>query len=357
MHNFEIRAEQRTYRVIFETVDLPEIISIFDSKLVIAVIDSNLQALLSEDIKIVKARGTKILLIEANEEAKEMNSVSRIATAILDAGLSRNHTLLAVGGGITQDIVSFCASICLRGVDWAFVPTTLLAQADSCIGSKTSINLGARKNALGTYWPPVSIFIDQGFLPTLDNESIRAGIGEMLKVHAIKGLEQFDSLTERYKGLFENQMEMLSAIHDSLSFKKEIVEVDERDAKGRLVMNYGHTFGHAIEVSSNFQIQHGIAVTLGCDVANFVAWQIGKTSEGHYRRMHDVLMLNAGASRTTKLDFETYESAIRADKKHDPTKLVFVMPDMSGRIVVTELPRDSRVIELSKRYIEHDYSI
>ena len=357
MHNFRVRAAQRTYNVDFGSVDLEHVVSQLGARLVIAVIDANLQESLSQQIGELKAMGSKVILIEATENSKELDSVARTATALLDAGLTRSHTLLAVGGGITQDIVSFCASICLRGVDWVFVPTTLLAQADSCIGSKTSINLGSRKNAIGTFWPPVSVFIDPNFLRSLGEESIRAGIGEMIKVHAIKGPQEFDSLAARYEELIESEEEMLTAIHDSLIFKKEIVEVDERDAQGRLVMNYGHTFGHAIEVASNYQIQHGIAVTLGCDVANYVAWRIGLTTESHYQRMHGTLIRNAGNSCASNLDLNTYERAIKADKKHSATKLIFILPDMAGEVKVVELPKDDRILELSKGYIEHGYSI
>lgn len=354
--NFQVRAAQRTYEVNFGPVNLGQLVRKIDSKHVIAVIDSNLQNILSQQIEELKAIGTNIIYLEATEKSKELDSVGKTATALLDAGLTRSHTLLAVGGGITQDIVAFCASICLRGVDWMFVPTTLLAQADSCIGSKTSINLGRRKNAVGTYWPPVSIFIDPFFLRSLDEESLRAGLGEMFKVHAIKGPEEFDSLSKNYEDVFENEQQMLTAIYNSLIFKKEIIEADERDSQVRLVMNYGHTFGHAIEVSSDYQIQHGIAVTLGCDVANYVAWKIGLTSEDHYHRMHGALMRNAGKSCNLKLDLNTYEQAIKSDKKHGAKNFTFILPDTGGHMKVVEVAKDDQIIELSKGYIRHGYS-
>jgi 3-dehydroquinate synthase len=345
----------RTYQVDIGALDLGKLLAGRNPDRVIAVVDANVIDLVAADLHRFRLQDAAVMLLQANEGTKELKSVAGIASELLDMGLTRHHTLLAVGGGITQDVVSFCASICLRGVDWAFVPTTLLAQADSCIGSKTSINLGSRKNAVGTFWPPVGVAIDIRFLGGLDDVSVRAGIGEMLKVHAIKGPTEFDSLAQRYPLLTADDDQMTRAIFDSLSYKKTIIEADERDSDVRLVMNYGHTFGHAIEVATDYAIPHGLAVTIGCDVANHVALELGLTSEFHFVRMHEILKRNVGHSRLMPMDFAKYEWALLADKKHGPTELVFILPDATGAISIVRLPRDLSVVRLSREYLETEY--
>ena len=139
-------------------------------------------------------------------------------------------------------------------VEWNFVPTTLLSQADSCIGSKSSINCNNVKNVLGTFTPPKNVLIYSEFLKTLQLREIKSGIGEMLKVHAISGVDDFNSIKKVYKDLFKKQDIMLNKIYKSLIIKKKFIEIDEFDKGPRNIFNYGHSFGHAIERATNFKI-------------------------------------------------------------------------------------------------------
>jgi 3-dehydroquinate synthase len=291
------------------------------------------------------------VFVDATEDAKELGAVREMADAIIDAGLTRRHTILAVGGGITQDIASFCASVIYRGVGWAFLPTSLLAQADSCIGSKTSINLLDRKNALGTFHAPQFVRIDPRFLSTLTDLDVRSGIGEMLKVHAIAGPAIFDSFAGVCSTLHEDSGLMADAIYESLKIKRAVIEADEFDSGTRLVMNYGHTFGHAIELATSFRIPHGIAITMGCDVANFVAWQLGISTAEHYERMHSALALNYEGSADSLIDMDIYAQALRADKKHRPDRMIFVLPDNKGTIGVHEVEKQSPIVAISAEYL------
>jgi 3-dehydroquinate synthase len=130
-----------------------------------------------------------VIQIDATEENKSLETLPQFVTQLINNGIRRNHTLVAVGGGIIQDITAFIAATLLRGVPWKFYPTTLLAQADSCIGSKSSINIGKFKNQLGTFTPPQEIVICTEVLKTLSDEDMRSGIGEMIKVHLIEKKE------------------------------------------------------------------------------------------------------------------------------------------------------------------------
>jgi hypothetical protein len=139
--------------------------------------------------------------------------------------------------------------------------------ADSCVGSKSSINGGGAKNVLGTFTPPRRIILGAGVLRTLDEKDVRSGVGEMLKVHAIAGPAAFDAIAADYPRLFTDRSVMTAYLRRSLEIKKPIVEADEFDQGRRLVMNYGHSFGHALESATAFAVPHGIAVTIGMDMA------------------------------------------------------------------------------------------
>ncbi|MDE2510682.1 MAG: iron-containing alcohol dehydrogenase, partial [Elusimicrobia bacterium] len=167
-------------------------------------VDANVARLHAAELKPVLSHA-RTILIEATEANKSLDRIIPVIESLVANKARRGHVLVAIGGGIVQDITCFIASTLLRGLPWRFAPTTLLAQADSCIGSKSSINLGAAKNILGTFNPPQRIFIDPAFLDTLEAKDLRSGVGEILKVHAIDGAASFDRLAADYDGLFTDR--------------------------------------------------------------------------------------------------------------------------------------------------------
>lgn len=281
-----------------------------------------------------------VLRVEALEDNKSIEAMPAFVRHLVSKGLRRGQTLVAVGGGITQDITCFLAATMLRGVPWAFVPTTLLAMADSCVGSKSSINGGGAKNVLGTFTPPRRIVLSSVFLKTLDEKDVRSGVGEMLKVHAIDGPASFDGIAADYPRLFTEPDVMTAYLRRSLEIKKPIVEADEFDQGPRLVMNYGHSFGHALESATNFAIPHGIAVTIGMDLANFVSARLDHGDASHYRRMHGVLALNWRGFESIPVPLDEFLAALSKDKKNSPKALGLILPDKSGTIRKTEVVAD-----------------
>jgi len=225
-----------------------------------------------------------------------------------------------------QDITCFIASTLLRGLAWRFVPTTLLAQADSCIGSKSSINLGATKNILGTFNPPQTIFIDVGFLETLDEKDIHSGVGEILKVHAIAGIAAFDRLATDFDRLFSDRAVLLKYVRAALCIKQPYIEQDEFDRGIRNNFNYGHSFGHAIESATRYAVPHGIAVTIGMDMANYIAMKRGLLPAEHFHRMHPALSRNYGEYAATPIPEDVMFSALMKDKKNTSTMLRLIFP-------------------------------
>lgn len=288
-------------------------------------IDANVARLYASDLQAVLNHPCTITL-EAAEERKSIEKTIPVFEQLIRNRVRRDHTLIAIGGGIVQDITCFIASTLLRGLPWRFVPTTLLAQADSCIGSKSSINLGATKNILGTFNPPKDIFIYAGFLETLEEKDIRSGVGEIIKVHAIDGCKAFDQLAADFDRMFEDQAVLLKYIRSALRIKQRYIEQDEFDRGIRNIFNYGHSFGHAIESATEYGVPHGIAVTIGMDMANYIAVKRGLLPEEHYHRMHPVLRQNYGTYARTTILLDEMLSALMKDKKNSKAMLGLIFP-------------------------------
>lgn len=288
-------------------------------------VDANVARLYAKQLSaILQHPNTHI--IEATEENKSIQRVIPVIEKLVENRMRRDHVLVAIGGGIIQDITCFIASTFLRGVAWRFVPTTLLAQADSCIGSKSSINLSVTKNILGTFNPPKEIFICTALLETLDIKDIYSGIGEIIKVHAIDGASSFDSLATDYDAMLAERPVLLEYIRKALLIKQKFIEIDEFDQGVRNIFNYGHSFGHAIESATNFGMPHGVAVAMGMDMANRIAVLRGILPERHYQRMHGVLRKTYDAFAATLIPIDAMLAALMKDKKNTSTHLVLIFP-------------------------------
>lgn len=294
-----------------------------------------------------------VLLIEATEEAKSLERFSAYVEHLVSRQVRRDQVLIAIGGGITQDITCFLAATLLRGMDWWFLPTTLLAQCDSCIGSKSSINCGSVKNVLGTFTPPRRVVIDSRFLETLDERELRSGVGEMLKAHAIEGPDAYDGLAADYDGLFRDPAVMQRRIRASLAIKQRFIEADEFDRGIRNVFNYGHSFGHAIETATNFAVAHGVAVSMGMDMANYVAAALGHSSDEPFCRMHPVLARNYRAEAAVAVDHDKLFAALGKDKKNVGSgSVTLILPDRAGRVARGVHADDQRFRDACRAFLD-----
>lgn len=315
------------------------------------IIDRNVADKYTEQLKDILGL-TSTLVIEATEFNKSLHQFPVYVEHLVKHKVRRNHRLIAIGGGIIQDITCFLAATLLRGVDWWFYPTTLLAQADSCIGSKSSVNCGEIKNILGTFTPPKKIFICTEFLTTLDIIDVKSGVGEMLKVHAIDSVDAFNLIANDYEKLFKDHTVMLDYIRRSLEIKKNIIEQDEFDQGIRNVMNYGHTFGHAIESATSYQIPHGIAVTIGMDMANFVAAELDYGIKENFYRMHPVLKKNYQHFIDHDIPLEIFLNAISKDKKNrGKNQLGLILPDKVGNPSRVYFENDHRFKSVCQDYL------
>jgi len=314
-------------------------------------VDSNVARLYKSELKEALEHPNTII-IEATEQSKSIEKTIPVIERLVQNKIRRDHVLIAIGGGIIQDITCFIASTLLRGVPWRFIPTTLLAQADSCIGSKSSINLGDTKNILGTFSPPEKIFIHSSFLATLDDKEIQSGVGEIIKVHAIEGAEAFDRLATDFDALLTEHSVLLKYIQSALLIKQGYIEKDEFDRGIRNIFNYGHSFGHAIESATNYGIPHGIAVSIGMDMANYISRERGMLSNEHYKRMQPILIKNYKNYSNTSIAVDSMLSALKKDKKNTSTMLGLIFPvGNDAEIQRVQIPPDDIFIAQCEQFL------
>jgi len=270
---------------------------------------------------------TCILLNNVSEQTKDFDNISNVINSII-GNFNKKNKLIAVGGGITQDVVGFISSILFRGVDWVFYPTTLLAQGDSCIGGKTSINFSTYKNQLGNFYPPCEIIICNEFLNTLTEIDIKSGLGEMLHFFLV-------SSKADYKFFVKNQHDFNKLTTRCLDIKRSYIEIDEFDKHERLILNYGHTFGHAIESVTNNTVAHGIAVSLGMDVANFISYKKGYITYELFKRIQKTLISIYEELKLPEID--KLIIALKKDKKNISNKLNCVLTNGPGDMFLEEV--------------------
>jgi len=285
---------------------------------------------------------THTIWIKASEGQKRFENLAPILRQLIENGIKRDNRLVAVGGGITQDITAFIASILFRGIDWVFFPTTLLAQADSCIGSKTSINVGDYKNQLGGFHPPIEIYLDLKFLSSLDHKEILSGFGEMLHYYVISGAEDFNWFKTKFDSAFSDKKVLRQIVRRSLLIKKSKIEIDEFDTGARQIFNYGHSFGHALESVTAYQIPHGIAVAMGLDLANFISVKLGFLSEEEYFSIRAIAEKIFSQITRPEINIDFLLDCLRRDKKNTGGDLTLILCRGIGDVFKYQMRVDDR---------------
>lgn len=314
MHNFTVKSHKLDYSVEFDNNLIGS--DYINSLGTHFIIDKNVFSLLGNKFH-TSVNLNKIVLIDANENTKSYKGIEPIISSLIDINLKRDSKLVAIGGGITQDITCFIANTFMRGIEWIFIPTTLLAQADSCIGSKSSINFGTYKNLLGSFTPPNKVIISNQFLKTLSEREIKSGIGEIIKLYII------DDKLVSYDYVINN---LDKCLFYALQIKKGFIEQDEFDIGIRNILNYGHCFGHAIESASNYNVPHGIAVSIGMDIANKFALDKNLISEFRYNLMKEMLENNYIGYTNIKISNNDIRNALSKDKKNTGNNINIILP-------------------------------
>jgi len=293
----------------------------------------------------------RIVFLKADETKKNLGTVEDVILHLSEKGMTKNHELLVIGGGYLQDVGTLVASLFMRGVNWTYVPTTLAAMGDSCIGGKSSINAGRVKNLVGNFYPPDKVLIDSTFLTTLPNLEVIAGISEIIKICFAKSFEDFTLCTKLIDDWKVNSdsKTISEIVMLSLRSKKYFVEEDEFDLGVRKLLNFGHSFGHALESASEYKIPHGVAVLLGM----IAACQHPKSYQSHETNALISKCLTFSdsikgiiESEVSNIDFEKFARALKKDKKNTDTCLVLILPLKTG-LTVTKIPFNENAIEVA----------
>ena len=254
-----------------------------------------------------------VLTIEDGEHSKDLGIAARLLSALADHEARRTDVVVSFGGGVVCDLAGFVASIYNRGIPVVHVPTTLLAQVDAAIGGKTAVNLPHGKNLVGTIHQPSAVVCDVSLLRTLPEEEVRAGLAEVIKCALITGRRSVESVFERMPAALALEEDVLAAlVRDAVGTKAEVVAADERELGRREVLNYGHTFGHALEHSTG--MRHGDAVAVGMMAAAHLAGDLGMLPPDQVE-LHARLLQRAGLPIATSFDMDQVVAALRHDKK------------------------------------------
>lgn len=291
------------------------------------------------------AANRRIISIEATEKAKSLDQMSDVIIRLREVGATRKTVLIAVGGGVIQDIATFCASIYMRGIPWLYLPSTLLGMVDSCIGGKSAINVGPYKNIVGNYYPPEEVLIDPVMVKSLGVEQKVAGLCEAAKICYARGGDSFKRYLALNPTVDINGLKLAALIELSLQAKKWFIETDEFDQNERLLLNFGHTFGHAIEGATDFRISHGVAVGVGILAALYHARMVygsEQIAEQAVVLEHHIRFLLASISDLPDIlavaDPSILFDRFVADKKHTISGYTIIGLTKEGALQLFRLP-------------------
>lgn len=296
----------------------------------------------------------KLLVIEASEHQKSYQELEKIFDKLISLGFKKNHRIISIGGGVTQDCVAFISSILYRGVDWIFLPTTLLAQGDSCIGSKTSVNFGKYKNLVGGFYPPSKVLVGSIFLESLEDKDMKSGLGEMLHYFIVSGEKDFNFFKNNYEKALTDKNVLQQIINKSLEIKKRYIQIDEFDKNERQVFNYGHSFGHAIESLKNYEIPHGIAVSFGMDISNYISSKMGLIDKSVRDDIKKVLQKIWSGYCIKDIETEAFINALSKDKKNVGDKLGLILNEGYGSIKKHLIYPDNEFIIWLEDYFKNE---
>lgn len=347
----EIKSSLYDYSVQFVD-DFRNSLKEFNDK-VVYVIDKNVLRLYSEGFSSVDHKF--IFEMDAVEHRKNMDTVMEIIYFFKTAGVKKDWTVLCFGGGITQDVTTIASNLYLRNIDWYFFPTTLLSMSDSCIGGKCGINLGQYKNQIGVFYPPKKIFIDVNFLKTSTTSDYINGWGEILKFSLTSDRTFFDKL--KREGSYIPCPRIAEYIHMGLSVKKAIIEEDEFESDLRRVLNYGHTFGHALEAYTDNVIPHGKGVIWGIDVVNRISLELGLIDKQYYLEIKQLIKDNFIKEEIEIEDPHALFEIIKTDKKVRGNIINLALLDSPSHLIVYPMAMDEKLEKLFTDYLEetHEY--
>jgi 3-dehydroquinate synthase len=283
----------------------------------------------------------EVLHLPGGEQNKRLAPLEALAEQMVEQGADRSSVVIAFGGGIVNDMGGFLAAIFMRGIPVIQIPTTLLAQVDAAVGGKTGVNLVSGKNLIGSFHQPLVVLIDPGVLDTLPDREYRAGLYEVIKCGIIRDAALFHFLTERRSAVLDREPEAVDRIiADSVRIKAEVVTRDERESDLRRILNFGHTFGHALEAETGYtRFLHGEAVAFGMRAAIYLGELSGYMSAEECAEMLETIGNYGPIPPLHGISSENLFARLMHDKKTIQNKIHFVLPVRIGEVkVVSGVP-------------------
>jgi shikimate kinase/3-dehydroquinate synthase len=281
--------------------------------------------------------GVESLVVEPGESSKSLEDVQHLLVGMTGRGVTRRDVVIALGGGVVGDLAGFVASVCLRGLPLVQLPTSLLAMVDSSVGGKTGVNLPAGKNLAGAFYQPGVVLVDPDFLDTLPVEEYRSGMAEVIKHGFIQpstplgGSDLLEVLESSALQPIPSDI-IVGVLARNVAIKHSVVQADERESGLRMILNYGHTAGHAIE-ADGYRYRHGEAVALGLVIVNRIARHMGRVDDAHVQRV-EALIGAAGLPTRYEGHTETVLDRLSRDKKNVDGALHWVLPQEAGGVEV-----------------------
>jgi 3-dehydroquinate synthase len=278
----------------------------------------------------------EILHLPGGEERKRLAPLEALADEMVDRGADRTSVVVAFGGGIVNDMAGFLAAIFMRGIPVLQIPTTLLAQVDAAIGGKTGVNLVSGKNLIGSFHQPLAVLIDPAALDTLSDREYRAGLYEIVKAGIIRDTDLYAFLADHSAEVLARRPEAVDRIiADSVRMKCEVVSSDEREGDLRRILNFGHTFGHALEAETGYtRFLHGEAVAWGMRAAVYLAERTGHLSAEDSVDILDLVDRYGPIPPVAGISPENLLARLVHDKKTIQGKVHFVLPVRIGEVTV-----------------------
>ena len=289
----------------------------------------------------------EVLHLPGGEDQKRLAPVEALAEEMVRRGADRTSVVIAFGGGIVNDMGGFLAAIFMRGIPVLQIPTTLLAQVDAAIGGKTGVNLVSGKNLIGAFHQPLAVLTDPAILDTLPDNEYRAGLYEIIKAGIIREPELFQYLVEQRDAVIARRPEAVDhIIAESVRMKAEVVSSDEREGDLRRILNFGHTFGHALEAETRYQrFLHGEAVAWGMRAAIYLGESTGHVSAEDSVEMLQVIADYGPIPPVDGIAAENLSARLIHDKKTVQGNVHFVLPVRIGEVTVVSGVDDKLVLE------------
>lgn len=293
------------------------------------------------DINVNKIYGDRfpdvpVLQIKPGEWSKKMEVVENLAERLIESGIDRSGFLLGIGGGVVCDVTGFLASIYMRGIKCAYVSSTLLSQVDASTGGKNGVNLGSTKNVLGCFKQPEFVVCDPVMLQTLPEEEYLSGMAELIKTAIIGNAKLFDIIENNYETIMKRDPALLTMlISMAVNFKASVVSEDEKESGLRRILNFGHTYGHALELYKSFR--HGYAVACGMELSCGFSLARGYITDEEHDRII-ALLHKFRLLRPHQIPYDKVSQLIMHDKKKSGNEIHFVFIEGIGQAVTEKIP-------------------